>query len=262
MTKIPCFHCAQPGHTIHDCPNTNIIGCKVEGCRKYHNPAAHKNFEEHLAKGKGGKGGKKVGVKAVSTEETAPPATDTNSPPPAPAQAQTVSHTDYAALQAKLKQLSDRQSVTEMTQLCFAKMYSPGDSILVNTNRISTYEAAESDPDMNINNIKSNTQCESTFNSSILTLITQRMEKMRLRKEEDNSQTIQIKKFVYKNGYLTYKNYEGQLSNAHPYVPIQISSQDNSMSINSKSLVDTGADKAVVSNDIIKHSISKSNPLI
>ena len=120
-----------------------------------------------------------------------------------------------------------------MTQLCFAKMYSPSDSTLVNIHHVSTYEAAESDPDVNINNIKSNIQCESTFNSSMLKLITQRMEEMRLKREKDDSQTVQIKKFVYKNSQLIYKNDEGQLSTACPYVPIQISSQDNGMSMNS-----------------------------
>ena len=70
MLKTPCFRCAIMGHTFHNCPNTQIIGCKVEGCKKDYNPAAHTNFKEHVAKGKA-KGGKKVGVKVVTTEETA-----------------------------------------------------------------------------------------------------------------------------------------------------------------------------------------------
>ena len=42
MLKKGCFKGGQMGHTFHSCPNTNIIRCKTEGCKKDHNPLAHK----------------------------------------------------------------------------------------------------------------------------------------------------------------------------------------------------------------------------
>ena len=47
-----CFRCVILGHTFHNCPNTQIIGCKVEGCKKDYNPAAHKNLKSILLKEK------------------------------------------------------------------------------------------------------------------------------------------------------------------------------------------------------------------
>ena len=159
MFKSPCFRYATMGHTFHNCPNTQIIRCKVEGCKKDHNPQAHKNFEEHLAKAKGKKGGKKVEVKVITTEETAQNTTNQTPPTEAlaqtQAQAQPVSQSEYTAMQAYLKLLSDRQTQSEDTQLCFAKMYSLGDGIMIG--HVATQETDESGTatDITINKVKS-----------------------------------------------------------------------------------------------------------
>ena len=79
------------------------------------------------------------------------------------------------------------------------------------------------------------------------------MEEMKKEREKTLTQMVSIKKFVYRDGQLIYQNDKGQMTTACPYVPIQVSSQENGMSINSQSLVDTGADRAVVSSDIVKN---------
>ena len=71
---------------------------------------------------------------------------------------------------------------------------------------------------------------------------------------------VSIKKFVFKGRILIYKNYEGQMTSSRPYVPIQVSSQENGMSLNSKSLEDTGANRAVVSSDLVKKLNMKIHP--
>ena len=100
------------GHTFHTCPNTQIVRCKVEGCKKDHNPQAHKNVKEYLAKAKEKKAGKKVGVKVVTTEVEGQ---NTTNPTAAPAQtqsqAQPISQSEYAIIQASLKLLSERHKI-------------------------------------------------------------------------------------------------------------------------------------------------------
>ena len=51
---------------------------------------------------------------------------------------------------------------------------------------------------------------------------------------------------------MIYKNDEGKTITSHPYVPIQVSSIENGMNANSKPLVDTGADRGVISHNLVK----------
>ena len=59
---------------------------------------------------------------------------------------------------------------------------------------------------------------------------------------------------------MVYKQSNGEIDVNKPYVPIQISSIENGMKVNSSSLVDTGADKLVVSHELVKKLNMKVKP--
>ena len=48
MTKLACFDCGEKGHTLHEC-TTNPGKCGIDGCNRYHNQKAHKNWIDHKA---------------------------------------------------------------------------------------------------------------------------------------------------------------------------------------------------------------------
>ena len=140
--KKGCFRCGQMGHTFHTCPNTNIIGCKTPGCKKDHNPLAHKNTQKYLSKAKDRKAGKKVEVKVVEVEGQSTTNT-TAAPDQAQSQAQSISRSEYATIQASFKMLTEKQAQADDARLCFAKVFSPADGSLIRC--IEVQENDESD---------------------------------------------------------------------------------------------------------------------
>ena len=109
------------GYTFHTCPNTNIIRCKTEGCKKDHNPLAHTNFEEYLAKSK--ERGKKVGIKVVEVEGQTNTII-TVAPAQVQSQTQNITRSGYANIQASLKMLTEKQAQADDAKTCFTKMFS------------------------------------------------------------------------------------------------------------------------------------------
>merc|ERR1712059_30169 len=83
--------------------------------------------------------------------------------------------------------------------------------------------------------------------------------KMTIKHEQED--IMQIKKYVLnKNNILEYRHNDGEIGSKRPYLPVKISCKENGMSIDTKSLIDTGADKAVVSHETVRKLNMKVKP--
>ena len=86
------------------------------------------------------------------------------------------------------------------------------------------------------------------------------IEKETLLKRKQN-EIIKIANYTLNaNNQLEYMTKDGEVYNKRPYVPVKISCIENGMAIDTSSLIDTGADKAVVSLETVRKLNIKMRP--
>ena len=114
---------------------------------KDHNPQAHRNFKEYLAKNK--REGKKAGIKKVEIGNDANPNTNTDTNAIMQSQAQNLTRSDIANMQVSIKALSERQALADDARSCFTKMFSPTDGTVLGC--VKVQEEEELNNGMHIN---------------------------------------------------------------------------------------------------------------
>ena len=247
MMDKPCFKCGANGHTLHTC-TVNVSKCGIDGCNKWHTATAHKQFKEYMANK-----GKNTGVKAVNTEDQVQAQgqnnqTTNNNQTNAPA---TKTQTLEAQVLEMQKQINDlTANNNEVTQNLRVHIYNE------KTDGVIQYQQ-EQPENISISKLNSQVNCTDTLDESILKYIDRKLKMLDVERKEvlrqEEQDIMQIKKYILnQKNELEYLHNDGEIGTKRPYVPVKISCKANGMNINTKSLIDTGADKAVISSETVR----------
>merc|ERR1712059_58435 len=183
MTLIPCFKCGIHGHTIHTCA-ANVNKCAIDGCHKWHNALAHRQYKEYMANK-----GKNTGVKAVNTEEQAQAegqnnqTNNNNNQTKAPAAGNQNLEVQLQEMQRQLNELQANNN--EVTQNLRVHIYND------KTDGVIQYQQ-EQPENISINKLNSQVKCTDTLDESILKCIDNKLKMLDREREQGLKQDYTI----------------------------------------------------------------------